>query len=90
MEGLTDSQIEKLGYGEAKADAVKNNGAARRPKTTPKKGRDERFDEQKRALQRMTMVALAHGRRHGLEADDVAALEEALRTLGWLPSDLKL
>ena len=66
------------------------NGAARRPKTTPKKGRDERFDEQKRALQRMTMVALAHGRRHGLEADDVAALEEALRTLGWLPSDLKL
>ncbi len=69
---------------------VDNGETKRRPKTTPKKGRDERFDEQKRALQRLTVMAFSHGRRHGLEADDVAALEEALRTLGWLPADLKL
>lgn len=62
----------------------------KRPKTTPKKTADERFEEQKRALQKLVIQALRGGKKAGLKPDEVVAVEEALLALGWLPRDLQL
>lgn len=66
------------------------NSKPKRPKTTPKKSTEERFEEQKKALQKVVILSIRRGKTSGLNAAEVVAVEEALQVLGWLPRDLQL
>ena len=50
----------------------------------------ERFDAQKRCLQRMVVAAFQAGSMNGLPAEGVRSLQASLVVLGWLPDDLRL
>lgn len=70
-----------------------DNGAkheAKGPNARPKTPPDEKFDRQKKALQKMTVQMLEVGTVAGLTADQVVALKEALQSLGWLPTDVRV
>lgn len=62
----------------------------RGPKVTPKEPLEERFERQKRILQRMTIGELRHGAEHGLNKLQVRALHEALIELGWIPKGVRV
>lgn len=59
----------------------------RRPKTTPKKTMEQRFEEQKKALQSMTQLVIQRGCTSGLKDFEVKQLMEALVALGWIPKE---
>lgn len=54
--------------------------------TVPK----EKFDAQKKVLQRLTLRLLEHGTKSGLTAEEASALKESLDVLGWVPRDIRL
>lgn len=61
-----------------------------KPARPKRDGLQEKFDAQKKVLQRMVLSALERGRETGMEAHEVAALADALLVLGWLPPDVKV
>lgn len=50
----------------------------------------EKFDAQKKILQRFTLQLLVDGQTAGLTGPEVKDLREALEVLGWLPRDVKV
>lgn len=50
----------------------------------------EKFDAQKKCLQKMVVARFERGKITGFEPDEVAAIHEALVVLGWIPVDLKV
>lgn len=62
----------------------------RGPKTTPRVPLDERFEQQKKALQQLAVGALEAGGVHGLTATQVRGLHGALIALGWIPEGVRV
>lgn len=62
----------------------------RNPKRFEKLTTEEKYERQKRSLQRLTIATLRGGQEHGLNDAQVSALTEALEVLGWLPRELRL
>lgn len=60
------------------------------PKTQPKQDLQEKYERQKRALQKLTRATFEWGEEGGLNSAQVTALREALEVLGWLPEGLKV
>ena len=50
----------------------------------------EKFDAQKKALQRLTLSTLEFGAQSGLTPEQVRALRDAFEVLGWLPTDVRV
>lgn len=50
----------------------------------------EKFESQKKVLQRMTLGLLEEGAERGLSDREAAVLRDALRELGWIPAELKV
>lgn len=50
----------------------------------------ERFDAQKKTLQRFVVGTISVGAVDGLSPEQVGLLREGLEVLGWLPRDVKV
>jgi hypothetical protein len=50
----------------------------------------DKFDAQKRVLQRIVLATLEGGKVNGLTAGQVGALQDGLYALGWVPLDVKV
>lgn len=51
---------------------------------------EEKFDRQKRILQKMVVATLDRGEVEGLNFEEVKVMREALVALGWIPTNLRL
>ena len=71
-----------------------DHGSADRPLGPDQRGGQavprDKYDVQKRSLQRMVLVMLEGGALHGLTLLQVRALDDALRVLGWIPAEIKV
>lgn len=64
---------------------------AQQPKRSPEPDRLlERFDAQKKTLQRFVITTISVGAQDGLSPEQVGLLREGLEVLGWLPRDVKV
>ena len=50
----------------------------------------DRYDQQKKCLQRFVIRLIESGVENGLSSSEVVILREGLEVLGWLPRDVKV